>query len=181
VIVQLSDQVRQDAETRPTVPVWAAMLTDPPLPDVIADVEVWRAAHQIPDTDLRPTGSVRNRAIESLAQRGLDDLITEQSAPVLNWIRWIHEAAPTTVNDPGTTRLARDCARVDPDGTRLRDHVQREAYRPLPDEYRADALRYRLERWLKPAWKESGQATPPRRPSEAAPSQTPRPSAGIGR
>jgi conjugative relaxase-like TrwC/TraI family protein len=181
VIVQLSDQVRQDAETRPTVPVWAAMLTDPPLPDVIADVEVWRAAHRIPDSDLKPTGPVRKRALESLAQRGLDDLIAEESEPVLNWIRWIHEAAPSTVKDPGTTRLARDCAQVDPDGTRLRVHVEREAYRPLPDEHKADALRYRLERWLKPAWKESGQSTAPRRPAEAAPEQTPRPSAGIGR
>jgi hypothetical protein len=130
---------------------------------------------------LRATGPVRNRALESLAQRGLDDLIAEESEPVLNWIRWIHEAAPTTVKDPGTTRLARDCARVDPDGARLRVHVEREAYRPLPDEYKADALRYRLERWLKPAWKESGQSTPPRRPSEPALTPTPHPRAGIGR
>jgi len=119
--------------------------------------------------------------MESLAQRGLVDLIAEESEPVLNWIRWIHEAAPATVKDPGTTRLARDCAQVDPDGTRLRVHVQREADRPLPDEHKADALRYRLERWLKPAWKESGQATPPRRTSEAPPELTQRRSAGIGR
>jgi hypothetical protein len=95
--------------------------------------------------------------------------------------RWIHEAAPATVKDPGTTRLARDCASVDPDGTRLRDHVQREAYRPLPDEHKADALRYRLETWLKPAWKESGKSTRPRRPSEDALTPTPHPRAGIGR
>ena len=175
MIVQLADQVRQDAEARLTLPAWAATLTHPPLPDVIADVEVWRAAHQIPDNDRRPTGPVRTRALEKVAQRDLDDLVTEESEPVLNWIRWIHEAAPSTVKDTGTVRLARVCAQVDPDGTWLRDHVQREAYRPLPDEHKADALRYRLEQWLKPARKEAGPSTAARRAAEDALTQTPTP------
>ena len=108
--------------------------------------------------------------MESLAQRGLVDLIAEESEPVLNWIRWIHEAAPATVKDPGTTRLARDCAQVDPDGTRLRVHVQREADRPLPDEHKADALRYRLEKWLHPVWETvAAKQMPPHDPRHDRP------------
>ena len=59
---------------------------------------------------------------------------------MLKGLGWIHEAAPTTIEDPATIRVARECAEADPDGTRLRAHVQAATGRALPDDHKADAL-----------------------------------------
>lgn len=98
---------------------------------------------------------------------------------MLNWLGWIHEAAPTTIEDPATIRVARECAEADPDGTRLRAHVQAATGRALPDDHKADALRYRLEPWLNQVW-ETVTPQPPRRdPHRDLRDHTPRHSPGI--
>lgn len=105
-----------------------------------------------PTTTSAPTGPVQHHLLEARTQHRLDGLIAGEAEPVLKWLGWIHEAAPTTIEDPATIRVARECAEADPDGTRLRAHVQAATGRALPDDHKADALRYRLEPWLNQVW-----------------------------
>ncbi len=179
LVVRLSGEVESATQTE-DVPRWAAALVRPPSRDVITRIELWRAAHQIPETDLRPTGPEQHHLVEARAQHRLDGLIAGESEQVLNWLGWIHEAVPATVDDPATIRVARECAEADPEGAWLRTHVQQETSRPLPDDHKADALRFRLEMWLHPVWETVSSAQLPRHdPRRDLPHLTPRPSRGI--
>lgn len=134
---------------------------------------MWRAAHAIPDTDLRPTGPAQHRLAEARYQRQLDSRIAGESVPVLDWLERIHQAVPGTIDDPATIRLARECAAIDPSGRDLPHRLTQAARHPLPDDHKADALRYRLEPWLNEVWETwPGQpAHPqPRRHEPPAPS-----------
>lgn len=152
LVRRLAHQVEQRTERFVDIPRWAAALIEPPTPEVIAQVELWRAAHQLPDTDLRPTGPEQHRLAEARVQQRLDSLIAGESEQVLSWVRRIHAVAPALATDPGTIRLARECAAVDPNGEKLLTVVQDAAQRALPDDHKADALRFRLQRWLHPVW-----------------------------
>jgi conjugative relaxase-like TrwC/TraI family protein len=152
LVTRLAAEVRRGAAKIETIPGWAGALIHPPSPDVITQIELWRAAHQIPDNDLRPTGPVQHHIVEARAQHRLDALIAGESEAVVTWLGLIHQAAPATVEDPATIRVARECAEADPDGSWLPEHVLYAARRPLPDDHKADALRYRLEMWLHPVW-----------------------------
>jgi hypothetical protein len=170
LVTRLAAEVRTKAGNVQVVPGWAGALIHPPSPEVIAQIELWRAAHQIPDTDLRPTGPVQHHIVEARAQHRLDALIAGESEAVLNWLGLIHQAVPATVEDPATIRVARECAEADPDGSWLPKHVQHEARRPLPDDHKADALRYRLEMWLHPVWETvTAKQMPPHDPRHDQP------------
>ncbi|PKQ23716.1 MAG: hypothetical protein CVT65_06735 [Actinobacteria bacterium HGW-Actinobacteria-5] len=119
LVTELAERVQRDAAPDRAVPRWAAALTEQPTPDTLAQIEVWRAAHAIPDTDLRPTGPAQHHLVEARAQRQLDSLIAGESVPVLDWLERIHQAAPGTIDDPATIRLARECAAIDPEGRHL--------------------------------------------------------------
>lgn len=127
-------------------------MTSAPSAEVISQIDLWRAAHQIPDNDVRPTGPVQHHIVEARAQHRLDATIAGESEAVVNWLGRIHQAVPATVEDPATIRVARECAEADPDGSWLPEHVLYEAQRALPDDHKADALRYRLAMWLNPVW-----------------------------
>lgn len=51
---------------------------------------------------------------------------------------------------------------------------------PLPDDHKADALRFRLERRLDPVWKSRSERTPRREPRDVAPRSSPSHSPSIG-
>lgn len=180
LVTRLADDVRRQVATEDTAPAWATPLDPAPLPDVIADIELWRAAHHVPDTDLRPTGAPQRHLVEARAQHRLEDQIAQESGPVHTWLGWIREAVPGTAQDPGTIRVARECAKVDPEGAWLPVHLNRAASRPLPDDHKADALRFRLERWLNPVWKDSRTRASNDRPQRVAPNRTPSRSPRIG-
>ncbi|HEY5179944.1 MAG TPA: hypothetical protein VIJ07_09280, partial [Dermatophilaceae bacterium] len=92
----------------------------------------------------------------------------------------IREAVPATAEDPGTIRVARECAKVDPAGVWLPRHLREQTTRPLPDDHKADALRYRLEKWLNPVWKNDRERNSMRNPLRVAPKPTPSHSPRIG-
>ena len=54
LVTQLADQVRSNAEGE--APAWAAVRRALVPAELIADVQVWRAATQVDPNDLRPTG-----------------------------------------------------------------------------------------------------------------------------
>ena len=59
LVAQLADQVRLN--TASETPAWAAQ-AHPLVPaELIADIQVWRAATQVDPSDLRPTGPARLR------------------------------------------------------------------------------------------------------------------------
>ena len=127
----------------------------------------------------RRAGPAQHHLVEARTQHRPDGLIAGEAEPVLNWLDWIHEAAPTTVEDPATSRVARECAEADPNGTWLRAHVEAAAGRSPPDDHKADALRYRLEPWLNEVW-ETVTPQPPRHdPRRDVHHHTPRHSPGI--
>jgi hypothetical protein len=145
MVTRLAAEVRSQAAKIKTIPGWARALIHPPSQEVATQIELWCAGHQIPDTDLRPTGPVQHHIVEARAQNRLDALIAGESEAVVTWLGLIHQAVPDTVEDPATIRVARACAEADPEGSWPPEHVLREARRPLPDDHKADALRYRLE------------------------------------
>jgi len=164
LVTDLAGRVQQGAATEQTLPRWVAALIEKPAADVVAQVEVWRAAHAIPATDLRPTGPAQHRLAEARSQRQLDSRIAGESVPVLDWLERIHQAVPGTIDDPATIRLARECAAIDPSGRDLPHRLTQAARQPLPDDHKADALRYRLEPWLNEVWE-----TWPRQPAHRQP------------
>jgi conjugative relaxase-like TrwC/TraI family protein len=164
LVTELAERVQRDAATDRATPRWAAALIEQPAPDTLAQIEVWRAAHAIPEADLRPTGAAQHHLVEARAQRQLDGLIAGESVPVLDWLERIHQAAPGTIDDPATIRLARECAAIDPEGRHLAQRLAQAARQPLPDEHKTDALRYRLEPWLNEVWE-----TWPRQPAHPQP------------
>jgi hypothetical protein len=182
LVTELAERVQQDAANDQTASRWAAALIERPARDIVAQIEVWRAAHGIPDDDLRPTGRPEHHLVEARAQHRLDNLIAGESEPVLAWLNRIHQVAPGTIEDPATIRLARECAAVDPEGRDLPERLIQAARRPLPDDHKADALRYRLEPWLDKVWEtvwppQQAHHDPRRHPS---PSLHPHRSPGIG-
>ena len=156
----LAAQVAEEAAERGSdaAPAWAApLLTAAAHPELLGRVSVWRSAHRVDDTDLRPTGSPADTADERLAQQSLDrDLnlalhersCAEQPGVVSGaraWARLVEIFEPRLLTDPTWPHLAHRLDRLEQTG----DDVQallREALarRPLPDELPAAALLSRL-------------------------------------
>ena len=68
LVAQLADQVRSNAEGE--APAWAAVRRALVPAELIADVQVWRAATQVDPIDLRPTGPPQlDNAARSFQQR----------------------------------------------------------------------------------------------------------------
>jgi len=125
-------------------PGWARDL--PTLdPGLVDDIRLWRAAHTIPDTDLRPTGPIRWATAERQAQRDLDDRLEIAEASIREWTPRIVELVPALAGDPRLPALATKLARLDHNGYTADLILQKAAAKgPLPDDYPADALRYRV-------------------------------------
>ena len=98
--------------TAETAPAWTVpMLSDP---DLIRDLATWRAAREIPDTDLRPTGPPANGRASSRHQRQLDGRLAEAGgAPITLQpaaARLTEAIHPGITADPHWPNLARQIA-----------------------------------------------------------------------
>lgn len=114
LIETLTRDLRTQGLAADTLPVWATELTEEPVREVVADIEIWRVTHQIPDTDLRPTGSVRSHVQEARVQHRLDGRLAKESVTVPEWVDHIHDAFPDTVEGTAVLRTARAFASEDP-------------------------------------------------------------------
>jgi hypothetical protein len=129
-----------DAET----PGWARHLPELD-PSLVQDIRLWRAAHNTPDTDLRPTGPISWAAAERQTQRQLDDQLEIAEASIRDWVPRIVDAVPALAGDPRLPVLAAKLATLDQtgyDAVRILHTATRED--PLPDDHPADALGYRI-------------------------------------
>lgn len=139
---QLADETRQRAVD--DTPRWAEDLVglDPVL---VADIQQWRAAHQTPDTDLRPTGTPQHSAAERTTQRRLDHALETSQAGICEWQTKITTAAPATAGDPTLPTLAAHLATLARNRPYIDELLTTAAeLGPLPVEHTADALRYRI-------------------------------------
>ena len=132
--------------TPETAPAWAV----PTLSDVslTRDLAVWRAARDIPDTDLRATGQPANDRAGSHVQRRLDrrvtaarDLQTTLEPAVTRLAETIHAGITA---DPQWPILARQIAAARQAGIDRGELRGIATGRPLPIEEPAAALAYRL-------------------------------------
>lgn len=132
--------------TPETAPAWVvSMLSDPRL---TRDLAVWRAARDVPDTDLRPTGPPANDRAGSYLQRRLDLRVTEaggiQTTREPAAVRLAEAIHPGITADPQWPTLARQIAAADQAGIDRAELRRIATGRPLPIEAPAAALAYRL-------------------------------------
>jgi len=129
-----------DADT----PGWARHLPELD-PSLVQDVQLWRAAHNTADTDLRPTGPFSWAAAERQTQRQLDDQLEIAEASIRHWVPRIIDAVPGLAGDPRLPVLAAKLATLDQtgyDAVQILHAATRKG--PLPDDHPADALGYRI-------------------------------------
>ncbi len=180
---KLGQEVHAGARTADANPGWAEHLPGLDL-GLVADIQLWRAAHHIPDTDLEPTGPARSTPAETRHQRHLDRQLETAQAGIREWLPKITEAAPEVAGDPRLPVLAARLANLHNkhgDGDTLLYAAVGQG--DLPDDHPADALTYRINTLAKRRHEMPSQiwetfTSPPlrHRPENHQP---PRPSHGI--
>jgi DNA primase catalytic core len=156
LVEQLAEQVRTRAAEQSSLPVWAQNGIRPESATV-ADVEVWRAAMQVPGDDRRPTGAPQLQKASATWQRRLNRAVTGDHTPALKeWRQLLYSLAPQVRDDEFTPLLAERLAAMSRAGVTAHELLRTAAVPdhpagPLPDEHAAAALWWRLARHITPA------------------------------
>jgi DNA primase catalytic core len=151
LVHDLAGQLRTEAEQQTVPPAWASDGVRPPT-ELVADIEVWRASQQVPDTDLRPTGEpINGRA--GRWQHHLDQRLGRLDNPALaEWGHLLRGLDPLLAGDPYLPTLATSIAQIASAGINVRSLLNRAAEAgPLPEEHTAAALWWRISGHLAPA------------------------------
>lgn len=156
LVEQLVEQVHTHATEQSSLPVWAQ---NGILPEAatVADVEVWRAAMQVPVDDRRPTGAPQLQKASSTYQRRLNRAVTGDHTPALKeWRQLLYTLAPQVRDDEFTPLLAERLAAMSRAGVTAHQLLRAAtaAAHPagqLPDEHAAAAIWWRMARHLTPA------------------------------
>ncbi|MBK8463940.1 MAG: relaxase domain-containing protein [Nigerium sp.] len=153
LVVELADQVRDQALASTRLPAWAPAGSFRPDAATVADLTVWRAAHRTPTTDTRPTGERQYAAAEARWQARLNRRIIDHLAPAVSeWTPLLHHLAPAADRDPYLPVLAHRLAQIAGVGLDAHRHLQSATNEgPLPDDHAASALWWRICRHLTPA------------------------------
>ena len=127
------------------MPTWVAQR--PPVPaELIADIQVWRAATQVDPSDLRPTGSPQLGRAGRISQLQLDQrLAATDTRTGREWRHLVAAEAPSATRDPFLPELEEwlsDLTRSGFDATHLLRSAATEG--PLPDDHPAAALWWRI-------------------------------------
>ncbi|MDN4175202.1 MobF family relaxase [Nocardioides sp. SOB77] len=159
LVEQLTEQVHTRAAEQAGkggLPVWAQNGIRPEAATV-ADVEVWRAAMQVPVDDRRPTGAPQLQKASSTWQRRLNRAVTGDHTPALKeWRQLLYTLAPQVRDDEFTPLLAERLAAMSRAGVTAHELLRAASAPdhpagPLPDEHAAAALWWRMARQLTPA------------------------------
>ena len=144
LVAQLADQVRSNAEGQ--TPAWAAVRRAVVPAELIADMQVWRAATQVDPSDLRPTGPPQlDNAARSFQQRLDKRLAAADTHTDLQWRQLIAREIPSATADPFLPELEErltNLTRAGFDATHLLRSAA--AAGPLPDDHPAAALWWRI-------------------------------------
>jgi hypothetical protein len=149
------------------MPAWAHHMPGLSLA-TLHQFRVWRGAHSIPDTDLRPTGPPRYSPAERDAQASLDSHLESRRDRLQDWIPRIVDAVPGLAGDP---RLVAVAAQLDAMASRRdADAVLRRVTGSgrLPDDHPADALIYRITHLIKVADAQESERKKEHRPNPYA-------------
>ncbi len=156
LVEQLAEQVHTRAAEQSSLPVWAQNGIRPEAATV-ADVEVWRAAMQIPVDDRRPTGAPQLQKASATWQRRLNRAVTGDHTPALKeWRQLLYSLAPQVCGDEFAPLLAERLAAMSRAGVTAHELLRTAAAPdhpagPVPDELAAAALWWRMARHLTPA------------------------------
>ncbi len=153
LVADLSEQVRSSVLAAETQPLWLTGTTSRPTADLVADIEVWRAATQVEPTDTRPTGERRHGLAGARWQAHLDTrLAAGQSAALAEWKPLLHQVSAAVLADEFAPILAARLSQLASSGINARGLLQDAAAQgPLPDDHAAAALWWRMAGRLSPA------------------------------
>jgi hypothetical protein len=142
LVAGLADQVRLNAEGE--APAWAAQPHALVSAELIAEVQVWRAATQVDPSDLRPTGPPQLGRAARIFQQQLDKRLADTNADE-RWRRLLATEVPSVTADPFLPELEErlsNLTRAGFDATHLLRSAA--AAGPLPDDHSAAALWWRI-------------------------------------
>ena len=144
LVAELADQVRRNAAAE--APAWAAQPHTPVPAELIADLQLWRAATQVDPSDLRPTGPPQLGRAARIFQQQLDKrLAAADTNTDRQWRRLLATEAPGATADPFLPELEKrltNLTRAGFDATHLLRSAA--AAGPLPDDHPAAALWWRI-------------------------------------
>jgi conjugative relaxase-like TrwC/TraI family protein len=144
LVAQLADQIRLSTEGE--APAWAVQLHVPLSAELIADVEVWRAAIQVDPSDQRPTGPPQLGHATRIWQQQLHKRLAAVDARTeWRWRQLLATEVPSATADPFLPQLTErlsNLTRAGFDATLLVRSVA--AAGPLPDDHPAAALWWRI-------------------------------------
>jgi conjugative relaxase-like TrwC/TraI family protein len=142
LVAGLADQVRLNAEGE--APAWTAQPHALVSAELIAEVQVWRAATQVDPSDLRPTGPPQLGRAARMFQQQLDKRLADTNADE-RWRRLLATEVPSVTADPFLPELEErlsNLTRAGFDATHLLRSAA--AAGPLPDDHSAAALWWRI-------------------------------------
>jgi conjugative relaxase-like TrwC/TraI family protein len=146
LVAQLADQVRGNAAAEAPA-AWVAARLDALLStELIADIQVWRAATQVEPSDLRPIGPLQSGYAARLFQQQLDKrLAAADTRTESHWRQLVAVEAPSATMDPFLAQLTErlsDLTRAGYDATHLLRSAA--AAGPLPDDHPGAAIWWRI-------------------------------------
>jgi conjugative relaxase-like TrwC/TraI family protein len=144
LVAQLADQVRRN--TAAEAPAWAAQTHALVPAELIADLQVWRAATQVDPSDLRPTGPPQLGRAARIIQQQLDkQLAAADTNTNRQWRRLLATEAPSATADPFLPELQERLTNLTRAGFDATLHLRSAiATGPLPDDHPAAALWWRI-------------------------------------
>ncbi len=137
-----------------SAPPWARQLLTPEHRPLLADVAVFRAAHAVDPDEIRPTGPRRQAAADRREQRALDGRVAAamDTGYRAAWTPLAVQVGLTPGTDPHWPALADNLAALSRAGADAPAMLRKAAAEaPLPDEYQAAALWWRIARHVCPA------------------------------
>jgi conjugative relaxase-like TrwC/TraI family protein len=143
LVAQLADQVRRNAADQ--APAWAQLYAPVPA-ELIADMQVWRAATHVDPSDLRPTGPAQLGGATRTFHQQLDlRLAAADTNADWRWRQLLAIEVPSATADPFMPALGErlsNLSRAGFDATVLVRSAA--AVGPLPDDHPAAALWWRI-------------------------------------
>jgi conjugative relaxase-like TrwC/TraI family protein len=146
LVAQLADQVRGNAAAEAPA-AWVAARSHALLPaELIADIQVWRAATQVEASDLRPTGPPQPGYAAQLFQHQLDKrLAAADTRAESQWRHLVAVDAPSATRDPFLPELTERLSYLNRAGYDASQLVRLAAAAgPLPNDHPAAALWWRI-------------------------------------
>jgi conjugative relaxase-like TrwC/TraI family protein len=144
LVAELAEGVRLNAAA--TSAGWAAQRHAPVPAELIADIQVWRAATQVDPSDLRPTGPPQLRNAARIFQQQLDmRLAATDTRTERQWRQLVAAEAPSATRDPFLSELTERLSYLTRAGFDAAQLLRSAAAAgPLPDDHPAAALWWRI-------------------------------------